>query len=428
MLLRFRVSNFLSIRDEQELSLIALDAHPDLAMAPVPRSRHSVLPVAAIFGANASGKSNVVHALDFMREAVLESHQRWKPGAGVPRKSFLFDDAGRTRSSTFAVDIAVEGVRYEYGFAVDDHRVTEEWLHSFPEGKPRRLFEREADQPIHFGPSLKGRRALVADVVRPNSLFLSAAAANNHAQLAPLYRWFRSGCRLVTESDAPGRLEHTLHELEERDRDRLLALLEYADFGVSDIQVEQRQMPAEQAEKFVAWLETVDPAHADNLDPKQLSMPPDVRLVHHPGGAALPLRSESSGTRTWLELLGPVTSTLREGACLVVDELDARLHPELAGQLVGLFQDPSTNPNGAQLVFNTHDATLLKKTSAARLHRDQVWFTEKDQDSATRLFPLTEYRVRDTLDDVEGRYLKGRYGALPFFDEELLTSLTHGTE
>lgn len=425
MLLRFRVSNFLSIRDEQELSLIALDEHSERAEVPVPRSGDSVLPVAAVFGANASGKSNVVHALGFMRDAVLKSHQSWKPDTAVPRQPFLLGGADRADPSTFVVDIAVEGIRYEYGFAVDDRRVTHEWLYSFPEGRPRRLYEREADRPIRFGPSLKGRRALVADVVRPNSLFLSAAAANNHPQLLPLYRWFSSGCNLATEGNAADRFEHTLQELENH-RDALLSLLRYADFGISDIEVENQQMPAEQAEKLVAAVKAIDPARADTLDPQQVTTS-DIRLTHTPGGASLPLRVESSGTRTWLELLGPVVSFLRRGACLVIDELDARLHPDLAAKLVALFQDPGANSNGAQLVFNTHDVTLLRKTSAARLHRDQIWLTEKDEDGVTRLFPLTEYRVRDTLDDVEGRYLAGRYGGVPFFDEDLLAGLSEGS-
>ena len=108
---------------------------------------------------------------------------------------------------------------------------------------------------------------------------------------------------------------------------------------------------------------------------------------------------------------------------MLVDELDAYLHPLLAARLVSIFQDPKTNPLGAQLLFNTHDVTLLAPSAPGRLLRDQVWLTEKDDDGVTRLTPLTAYRVRDGLENIEKRYLNGRYGAIPFFDDNKLESL-----
>jgi hypothetical protein len=135
------------------------------------------------------------------------------------------------------------------------------------------------------------------------------------------------------------------------------------------------------------------------------------------------MNEESSGTLAWLLLVGPAVASLRDGGLLVVDELDARLHPLLAAHLVNLFQSPESNTTGAQLVFNTHNVSLLGPSAPGRLRRDQVWFTEKDDRGATTLTALTEYRVRDGLENVEKRYLSGRYGAIPFLDEVALESL-----
>ena len=165
----------------------------------------------------------------------------------------------------------------------------------------------------------------------------------------------------------------------------------------------------------------------DQIDPAAISLPPNIFLMHgsEDGQTPLPVEVESSGTRTWLEMIGPILTTLRDGRLLVVDELDARLHPILAGHIIKLFQDPRSNPRGAQLVFNSHDVTPLGPNAPVRLRRDEIWFTEKDSTTgATSLFPLTEYgRIRDGVDNVERSYLRGRYGAVPFIDESLAPSL-----
>lgn len=405
MLLRFQVANFASLRDEQELSLIALDQHADLAVRRVPGTKLSALPVVAIYGQNASGKSNVLSALAFMREAVVSSHQRWRRGQPIPRNPFRFDAESLSSPSRLVVDLTLDNVRYEYGFSVDDQQVVEEWLYSYPERRRRVLFDREAGRPIRFGPTLSGERKLVERVTRSNSLYLSAAAANDHPQLSPLYDWFAHTIVATPDNDWT-RLDHTLSALSGHRRQMLLDLIRYADLGVTDV---SRADP-----------EGVEVTNGDGRtvfgyvpDPYE-----EGRVTHVAGERRmeLPLVMESSGTRTWLELSGAVVDTLQEGGLLVIDELDAMLHPNLASKLMGLFQLPETNARGAQLIFNTHDASLLGPVAPERLRRDQVWLTEKDEDGATHLFPLIQYRVRDGLENIEKRYLSGRYGAVPFFD------------
>lgn len=395
MLLRFRVTNFASIRDEQELSMIALDDHAELATAAVPLTKERVLPAVGVFGPNASGKSNLVKAMDFAKAAVVQSHQHWLPEQPIPRWPFRLDPESKVAPSEFVIEFVHDQVRYEYGFAVDDSAVREEWLFSWPKGRRSVLFERVGMEVV-FGPSLRGTKAAIADLVRENSLFISAAAANNQAHLRSVAASFGRWRRVETQGHQPLPRDPLDEET--------MSLLRYADVGV------------------------IGSAMVDSSPGE-----PRFELIHKAetegGGETLPWLWESSGTQAWLRLSPFVMSSLREGTILMIDDLGGDLHPLLTAQLVGLFQDRETNPNGAQLVFTGHDVNLLGRHVESRLRRDQVWLTDKGPGGATKIYPLTEYgRVRDGVDDVEGRYLRGRYGAVPFFDKSLLSALLQEPE
>ncbi|GGO81098.1 AAA family ATPase [Nonomuraea cavernae] len=426
MLLRFRVANYASLRDEQELSLVALDEHRNLAVQTPTQDDLSVLPVAAIYGGNASGKSNLLQALRFMAGAVENSHQRWKPGSSIRRNSFRFDDESRDKESEFAVDITLNGVHYEYGFSLNSEAVQSEWLYSFARQQRtvrRTLFERSSPdgESIRFGEHLKGRKKSIRDLVRPNSLFLSAAAANNHPQLTEIYHWFEDQIIYIDAGEPWLNLTKTLHELEAHGRENVLRLLNHADLGIANVKQEPRQIEKRVRDGFVALLSALDPDLTLDED-IDFQPPPKVEFVHQVRGGeyALPMEYESSGTRAWFALLGPILNGLSRGRLIVVDELDAFLHPLLVGELVNLFQNPNFNKNGAQIVFNTHDVTLLSSLTKARLRRDQVWFTDRTPDGATELHPLTRYRVRDGQDSVLRGYLLGRYRGVPIFDDYFL--------
>ncbi|WBB73321.1 ATP-binding protein [Micromonospora sp. WMMD1128] len=399
MLLRFRATNFASLRDEAELSLVATDEHPDLAVRPVPRERLNALPVVGIFGPNASGKSNVVKALGFARDAVRLSHQRWLPEEPIPgRWPFRLDADSGSRPSEFVFDFVVDDVRYEFGFSLDDEAIRQEWLYAFPKGRRQVYLEREGNS-LHFGNHLTGPRELIAETVRPNSLFLSAAAALNHPQLGRIYRWFSPRQMIAAEHEpTPRRPPHCLPD------DRMLALMRFADLGIVGAEIVQR-----------------DGGGAPG------PMEPKIEFLHSAstegGEATMPWQWESAGTRNWFDLLQLAVRALDAGGLLAIDDLGSELHPLLTAAFVRLFHEPATNPRGAQLIFNSHDVGLLGRHRDIRLARDQVWLTEKDETGASRLYPLSEFRVRGGLDDVEGRYLKGRYGAVPFLDHETLNLL-----
>ncbi|MFF9512060.1 ATP/GTP-binding protein [Streptomyces sp. NPDC014724] len=428
MLLRFQVTNHASLREEQELSLVATDRHPERAESQVPGGDHHTVPVVAVYGTNASGKSNVIDSLGWMRSAVLSSFRRWDPSGGVPRRPFALRRDASAHPSSFAVDFVVDGVHHQFGFSVDDDRVTEEWLYYYPEGRQRRLYERGSDGVVSFGRWLTGRRKLIAELLRPNSLYLSVAAAQGHDQLGQVFRWFRFGLRIATDHDFPQRLDQTVRLcLDNRDQHEaapVMALLRFADLGVSGLEIEEWDEAAREDHKRIT--QALREALGDNVHFQQ-DRSQQVRVEHRTADGVFPLdlASESSGTRTWIGLIGPVITTLTGGGVLCVDELDARLHPYLVDALVGMFQSPEINRAGAQLVFSTHEAALLGRNVRTELFRDQVWFTEKDPRTlATRLFPMTEFSVRDSAENLEKRYLGGRYGAVPHLDDELLRDMT----
>ncbi|MFF9350891.1 ATP/GTP-binding protein [Streptomyces sp. NPDC014734] len=427
MLLRFQVTNHASLQEEQELSLVATDRHPERAEAVIAGGEFRAVPVAAVYGTNASGKSNVIDSLGWMRSAVLSSFRRWDPDGGIPRRPFALRRDASSCPSTFAVDFVVAGVRHQFGFSVDDKRVAEEWLYYYPEGRQRRLYERGADDKPVFGRWLTGRRKVIAELLRPNSLYLSVAAAQGHDQLGEVFRWFGHGLRMATDHDFPQRLDHTvqlcLADDAERTAASTMSLLRFADLGVSGLEIKEYDEEAQEDHKRITR------ALRDALGEKvriQHGHGKRVRVEHRTADGVFPLdlAQESSGTRTWIGLVGPVITTLSQGGVLCVDELDARLHPHLVDALVGMFQSPETNRTGAQLVFSTHEAALLGRNVRTELFRDQVWFTEKDPDTlATRLFPMTEFSVRESADNLEKRYLGGRYGAVPHLDDALLRDI-----
>jgi hypothetical protein len=346
-----------------------------------------------------------------MREAVLESQRNWIPNGGVPRTPFALDVISPFAPSLFAVDVLLGEVRYEYGFTVDSERVLEEWLYAYPRGRKQEWFTRDSTRSVEFAfsRSLPGENRAISALTRSNSLFLSAAAQNNHEQLMPVYNWFAEKLWIVDDNTRSS-MEQYAVELcrDEQDRESLLALLASADLGVTDIEFAEGGFAPEGPGLLGAF---GGPGAADPF--RAFVQTPHVRLWHSAGdtglNVALPFEQESRGTRTLFGLLGILIWGLDNGSTVAVDELDQSLHSHLARQIVARFMSPAGNPGGAQLLFNTHDTNLL---SEDLLRRDQVWFTEKTSDGATRLYPLTDFRARK-LENLERGYLQGRYGAVP---------------
>ena len=416
MLLRIGIANHLSLRDSQELSLVASKLKdPNEGLIECKSAPNgTVLPAVVVYGANASGKSNLVDAVQAMRTLVLESHAKGEPGGEVPRQPFRLDTASLTAPSRFELDFVIERVRHHYGFEANDKEFLTEWLYAFPRTQRRTLYFRQGGE-FSFGRALRGPNATIARLTRPNSLFLSAAAQNYHPLLSSVFSYFRSIASIrdvaFSGSDASRQLGD-----EEPDR-RVIAFLGQIDTGV----IGYRLRETERSRNSGVLSRTVltVPHHwlGDHKNTESYAPPKDfaIDLAHRSKGGAkvfLELERESAGTRRLLVLLSCAFRALDQGSPLLIDELDTSLHTHACEAFLHLFCSRETNPKGAQVIATTHDASLM---GSRIMRRDQLWFTRKGGDGATELYPLTDFRTRRG-DNLETGYRQGRYGAVPFED------------
>jgi predicted ATPase len=418
VLIQFRVENHRSLRDEQILSLAATSDKVGTHVLRVEGLGEALVPVVAIYGANASGKSNVLAALSFLRHAVVDSQRTWDV-EGTPQDPFRLSRKS-SEPSLYEVDVVIDGVRYRYGFQLSASRIEEEWLFAWPHGRKAMWFERDGDR-FEFGKTLHGENDAIRGFTRPNSLFLSAAAQNNHTTLLPLFRYF-SAWQFSLER-GPGLYGRAWFALAAArrldpqsgaaDRDAIMQLLQGADTGIVDVRVEPAREEELDLDLGVQQDTTLRALGSRWKAPTMVFRHRTVDGEH----AWLPLASESAGTLALLKLAPPILDTLRSGGLLCIDELEASLHPTLALNVVRLFNDPKHNPHHAQLVFATHDTNLLGSlVGEPALRRDQIWFTEKDENGGTHLYPLTDFHPRKE-ENLERGYLQGRYGAVPFLGE-----------
>jgi len=418
MLVEFRVTNFRSLREEQVLSLVASkdktlqETHTlatGIAAAP------SLLRSAVVYGANAGGKSNLIKALQFMRGVVLES-AALQPGQTYEQlQPFKLDSTSAGEPSVFEVTFILSDVRYQYGFAMTAQRIVSEHLLVYKAFKPQRWFERdfdvESDKDVYeFGPGLKGPKSVWEGATRPNALFLSMAVQLNSEALRPVFDWFANHLVVINEQ-TPLSPQFSLHMLKhDAQRKAICDFLRAADISITDIEVTTRQALVHSI--------SFDLASGKREEVSAEQLVDDVKFHHvtEHGNAVFDLQDESSGTRNLLFLAGPILDILNRGLTLVVDELDTSLHTLLIRELVRLFHRPEVNSGNAQLIFTTHDTSLLDAPDLLR--RDQVWFVEKDAGQASTLVALAEFSPRKN-EALERGYLLGRYGGVPMLDPSL---------
>lgn len=418
MLVEFRVKNFRSLRDEQVFSLVAsrdkslVDTHTfDTGLKAAP----SLVRSAAIYGANASGKSNLIKALQYMRGVVMESATVIQPGQAYAIQPFRLDAESASQPTDFEVTFILDGVRYQYGFAMTAQRIVSEHLLVYKAFKPQRWFDRHFDESTgedvyDFGPGLKGPKNLWEGATRPNALFLSMAAQLNSEALRPVFGWFASGLVILNEQAQLGPQVSIQMLKQAEGRKQICDFLSAADISITDIEVVTRRVPGQSVHfDLVAGKTEV---RTEEMEEHQLRF----SHVTEQGKAVFDLMDESNGTRRLLFLAGPVMDILHKGLTLVMDELDTSLHPLLVRELVRLFHRPGINTGGAQLVFTTHDTSLLDAPNLFR--RDQIWFVKKERDQASALVSLSEFSPRKN-EALERGYLMGRYGAVPFLDNSL---------
>ena len=417
MLIECSIRNYRSFRDRATLSMEAApvsshpsewDERPVVACDPALR----LLPCAAIYGANACGKSNLVAAVAFMRRFVLTSADAPRFGRAIDVEPFRLSIETDGQPSEFEMVFVIDGVQHRYGFAADRRAVVKEWLHRLGTTRETTLFTRT-------GSTIKVNRRAFPEGrgldrrTPPQALFLSVVAQFNGSVAQRITEWFaaldvNAG---VADRDAMAR---AIAECQNSPwRPTVERLLQQLDTGI---------------ERLAAPRSPLDPATPSSQQPSE-RVPVETRAraplhtVHqrfdaegHPTESVsfTVERHESAGTQRLLTLLHSMVRALQAGGVLVVDEFDARFHPVLSAELVRWFNDPATNPRHAQLIFTTHNTHLL---SADLFRRDQVWFVEKSRQGASLLHSLLEYRITGAMGraaaSLEKDYLLGRYGAVP---------------
>lgn len=421
MLINFTFQNYRSFRDERTLSLEAGSVR-ELPECVVRRGGYALLPAAALYGANSSGKSNVISALATMR-SVVRGSVKLNPEDPLDYEPFRLDLDSSGKPTSFEIQFLLDDVRYRYGFTYDRVRICQEWLYEKRPGEREySLFLRAGDK--YEISKTRFREGLgKTEATQANRLFISLVAQLKGEKSAAVLRWF-GGCNCLSGLTGRGYENFTLkmfHEHLDGSREAL-DFFHRIQLGFNDLIVTERPFTEEMANGL---------PFGTDLQKKKLlerfkdSLVMEIKTTHNvygPDGTVVRQdvfdkdEMESEGTKKVIELSGPIFDTLLRGRLLAVDELDAKLHPLMTRAIVQLFMDPETNPKGAQLLFATHDTNLL---SLALLRRDQIWFTEKDSTESTDLYSLMEFRdprgaKARSESSLRKDYINGRYGAIPF--------------
>ena len=413
MLIEFTVGNFRSFKEPVTLSMVAAKLtakYPQIDISNTIRVDDdlTLLTSAAIYGANASGKSNLVKALEFMRLFVLNSSKESQADDPIDTIPFRLDPKAEHKPSFFETVFLLDDVPYRYGFEVTAEKVETEWLFNTPHGKEAKLFIREGSE-ISLSRAFKGGGS-AKTLTRTNALFLSVAAQFNSETAAKVLGWFKS-INVISGLGDVAYSGFTAKVFAEKPtyQASIIELILGSDVGINNIIVEKvnihdpkvfpRNFPQDWKDFLLQQMKGQEEIF-------------NFTAIHHrksENGTVeeipFEIKEESEGTQKLLNLSGPIIDTLRKGKVLFIDEIEARMHTLLTRKLIALFNSLETNPKHAQLIFATHDTNLL---SNKFFRRDQFWFVEKDEFGASHLYSLAELKVRN--DDLfERDYLLVRY-------------------
>lgn len=422
MLIEFSVGNYRSFKEVVTFSMVAAsltskNKHLDANNVTDAISDVKLLKSAAIYGANASGKSNLISAIKFMKEMVLNSSKNTQADEAIDAQPFKLNTETVNQPSYFEIVFLAEGRQYRYGFEVNSKEVVSEWLYHVPTSRESLLFRRDSGE-VELRSTFKEGRDL-QERTRNNALFLSVVAQFNGVISKKILSWFRNLGIMsnLNELSVMALRSYTLEVFNKDDyRKEIVNLIRRLDIGIDDIQIRKSPYPPAPTAGIPKALHGLFGELSKITEGREREEVFTVHSKFDEYGKFVDLElfnideNESDGTKKLFSMAGPIIDTLLEGDVLLADELDARLHPLLTRALVGLFNSNETNPYNAQLIFVTHDTNLL---SNKFFRRDQIWFTEKDRFGATHVYSLAEYKVRNDA-SFESDYIRGKYGAIPY--------------
>ncbi len=411
MLISFTVSNFLSFQDKHTLSFKVKKTDSTLPEAIFSTHNENLTKTIAVYGANASGKSNLVKAFAFVRNFVVNGLQQSLTNI-IPVESFLLSTETEHKPSLFELEIVSGKKLFIYGFEVSQQKIYKEWLYEYPNKKV--LFERGANDIKFNARHFKEGSSQAIKNTRDNVLFLSVVASLNGEVSKDVVEAIKK-IRVISGLQKGQTLNYSFEKYtkDESYRNKMKDFILEADFGISDIISEEKQVSAEE------FVQIVPPQFRDALTAGKTNFfERKVAMLHQKygtgkektGSVPFDFFKESDGTQQMFALSAPFINSLEEGNMLVIDELDSSLHPLLCQYILKIFNSTEQNSKNAQLVFTTHDISLLDEEL---LRRDQIWFTQKNSTGASELFSLADLGERSNLNFAK-RYLEGRYGALPY--------------
>ena len=443
MLIEFSVSNYLSIKEVITLSMVASNAVKELE-SPTEgvnnvfwdkSNKNKYLKSAVVYGANGSGKSNLLSAIGFYRRFILLSSNDRQADDEIMTIPFLLSTETENKSSSFEMIFIIGAIRFRFGFEVTKKNVTSEWLFGFDtenSNKESTYFTREHQNIKVSNRNFKEGKGLENNA-RPNALFLSTVAQLNGEVSNKIQNWLKTNINVISGLD-DATTAYTIGRFQEQEefRKKIINFFKLINLGIEDIKMEEpvldnlsKILPQKREdEKIASLIQELQKELKDRMkkggDTREIS----INAFHKKfdkankliDTIALDFELESKGTQKLFSLLGPWFDTLEKGKILIVDELDSRLHTKLTTELLKIFQS-GINTKNAQLIFASHDTNLLRNDL---LRRDQIWFTEKDDKGSTDLYSLVEYKINQATSvrndaSFEKDYLIGKYGAIPYF-------------
>ncbi len=413
MLIAFKLQNFRSFLSEQVFTFFSSSdrTHESThcmrtGMKGVPRLSRSAI----LFGANASGKTNMLIALATFRDLILHSTSYSEGRLGGWHTPFRFGPSAK-QPTHFEIDVLLNGLRYRYAVSYDSVRITSERLLVYRTGKSQRWFERtfndatRSEEWASFSPNFNGPREMWRKATRPQALFLTAAAQLNSDQLAPFLHWIEHSLEIIFPADLGDLSRIVTYIKNDAFKGRLLNLLRAVDIPVDDVRVvEDAESPGSRASTAEHFAHAARPPLVEFLYARQGELPVWIDAVF-----------EAAGTHRLFALFGPLLAAIEQGKLLLIDEFDTGLHPLIARFLVQLINDPEVSNRGAQLLLVSHNSSLMDLDI---LRRDEIWLMELDSERASKLSPLMRSSPRKRELIAKG-YLKGAYGAVPRIQPEL---------
>ena len=417
MLLQFSVSNYRSIKDTITFSMLSSLKNENTFKI----KKYNLVNSAVIYGANASGKSNLLRAMAFMGRIVLNKTKVIQSTDTLPHDPFRLNSSTKDASSTFEIVFFIDEIKYRYGFEMDNTTVYAEWLYADEKGKEAKLFYRDIEDEEYVNPQKFKEGYIFFDNskskirVSSNQLFIWKCDQDGGEISKSILKWF-SRFNLIDGLDDGGYISYTMKKMEDLTfKNEMISLVKTADIGIENITMEEEDVSLDMIEKMGLPIALKEELLKDG-GLKSVS----INTYHKKfdennneiGNEIFELDDEESlGTRKFFKMSAPILNTLQDGKILIIDELDASLHPMLTKHLVKLFSNKDINTKNAQLIFATHDTNLLKPQI---FKRDQIWFTEKDKYGSTTLYSILEIKGVRANDDFEKQYIEGKYGAVPY--------------